>query len=77
VKHLPDYLVWNGETRQLQIDIPKLLRHHNLPDTEENRDMVTQVAAEVARREFPECSIDVNTAAYGTKRVFNPTKKGG
>lgn len=72
-----EYLLWNEEKREVQLDIPQLLRKLNLPDTPETREQATKVAMKVFKEMYPDVTQDVHTMDYGTKRVYNPTRKAG
>lgn len=72
-----DFLFYESHTRQLRFDVPAYLRAKGIPDTEENRDLVSEIVEREMHERFPEASIDRNTAAYGTKRIYNPTRKDG
>lgn len=49
-------------TNSLHFDTPELLAHLGLPDTPENRDIVTEQAMRVAAEEFPNASRAMLTA---------------
>lgn len=75
VRRINEYLFWNEEKRELQCDIPRLLHKLNLPDTPETREQATEVAQQVFREMYPDVTQDIHTMDFGTKRVYNPTKK--
>lgn len=70
-------MFWDEAKGELQLDIPRLLHKLNLPDTPTTRDQCTEVAQQVFREIYPDVTQDVHTMDYGTKRVYNPTRKAG
>jgi hypothetical protein len=46
--------VWAIEGDELHLNIPKLLKRLGLPDTEENRDLATKIALDVAKDKVPD-----------------------
>ena len=77
IRRLTEYLFFDESKRQLQLDVPKMLHAMNLPDTPVTREQATETAMQVFRELYPDVTQDVNTMEYGTKRVYNPTRKTG
>jgi hypothetical protein len=50
------YRAANGE---LHIDIPELLAHHAIADTQANRNMLTRAAIDVCRQAWPTSAVTV------------------
>jgi hypothetical protein len=66
----------------LAFDIPRLLAVMNVEDTPHNRDVCLDEATKIVKElmatgQLADIPIDHNTLEYGTKRVYNPTRKAG
>ncbi len=75
VRQINAWLCFDEQKKQLQIDVPAILHTLGYPDTEVTRSQVTEIVLEIVRNEFPDIAHDLNTAEFGTKRVYNPTQK--
>lgn len=55
-KMLTDF-AWIDEAETLHIDIPRLLRQMNVPDTAENRQRALEIATEYLRTQLPKSTV--------------------
>ena len=76
-KRINEFMFWHEGKKELQIDVPALLAKMGFPDTPETRQQATDECCRVFRELYPDVTQDVNTADYGTKRVYNPTRVSG
>jgi hypothetical protein len=50
---------YQGPDGELHIDVPEMLQHYGILDTPANREMLTQVAAELCRERWPDARMTV------------------
>jgi len=77
IRRINEYMFFDEEKQELQLDVPSLLAKMGFPDTPETRQQATDECCRVFREYYPDVTQDVHTLDYGTKRVYNPTTKTG